>query len=216
MKPARPTRAQVAERKAALQATLRSQRDRVRASVAAQTAKARRSMPNRPAPRRRRRWWALLALLLLLLLLLVRCPDDPPVEDVGAAEPSGVPVAEVPPPAPEPEAPPIPRRPRPSYASDAPETLPWLASFRMQVSARSPRLAACFVGAERPGRLKWTAAIEPGHGRVSDAAIEPTLQSDTLTSEQRTCVLGVLADPPYRLEGDGRDTPTRVGMVIEF
>ena len=88
----------------------------------------------------------------------------------------------------------------------------------MQVTARSPRLAACFAGVERPGSLKWSASVEPVHGQVSDQKLETTLQSDPLTPEQRDCVMGVLSDPPYRLDtkGEERTTPSRVGLAIEF
>jgi len=160
-------------------------------------------------------------LLLLLLLLLRRCScaePPPPPPDVATPVIEQVPVptvAEL-----EGQAPlkgRIARRDRPDYASKAPEVLPWLASFRMQVSARSPRLAACFEGVSRPGALKWTAAVEPVQGLVSDQDVEPTLSSDELTRAQRTCVFDVLSDPPYRLETeDPRATPSRVGLVIEF
>lgn len=154
----------------------------------------------------------------LLLLLLLRCrelpPQAPPEAPPQAAAPAG-PAAS--PPAPVPPAARVARRDRPDYANVAPEPLPWLASFRLQVAARSPRLAECFVGASRPGALKWTAAVEPSRGRVSDQTLEPTLSSDALTSTQRDCVLDALSEPPYRLEaGEARSTPSRVALVIEF
>jgi hypothetical protein len=106
---------------------------------------------------------------------------------------------------------------RPDYATPPPDPMPWIASFRLQVSARSPRLAACFVGAPRPGALKWTASVEPGTGRVSDHTLEPALESDPLTAEQKACLLAVLSDPPYRLAVEGaRATPSRVSVAIEF
>ena len=106
---------------------------------------------------------------------------------------------------------------RPSLESEPVPALPWLDAFRLQVSARSPRLAQCFVGADRPGRLRWRAAVEPGRGLVSDQEVEPLLIQDALTTEQKDCVVAVLADPPYRLDpGDGPSTPSRVSMVIEF
>ena len=75
-----------------------------------------------------------------------------------------------------------------------------------------------FVGADRPGRLKWTAAMAPVDGRVSEHTLEPTVAEEVLTKQQKTCVIGVLSEPPYRLDvGEGkRATPSRVGMVIEF
>ncbi len=111
----------------------------------------------------------------------------------------------------------IERLDRPSYANKPLEPLPWLAAYRLHVTARSPRLAACFVGAQRPGTLRWSASVEPTRGRVGDQTIEPTLASDALTRQQRDCVFQVLSDPPYELESAGeRSTPARVGMVIEF
>jgi hypothetical protein len=108
-------------------------------------------------------------------------------------------------------------RDRPAFAGPAPDPLPWLAAFRLQVAARSPRLAECFVGAPRPGALKWSAAVEPRAGRVSDPSLEPTLSTEALTPTQRACALAVLSDPAYRLDaGSGPSTPSRVSLVIEF
>lgn len=164
------------------------------------------------------RWpWQLLSIVLLLLLIWQSCQEPPPpppappcvveVELLGPATPSS----------PAPKTPRIGRIDRPEYKNEAPDPLPWLASFRMQVAARAPRLAQCFVGVERPGALKWTASVEPGSGRVSDHVLETSLESAPLTAEQRTCVLGVLSDPPYRLEvGAERSTPPRVAVAIEF
>ena len=163
---------------------------------------------------RRRRWQLLLLLLLLLLLVCVRAPSPPAVPPTLSVEPAAVARAL---PAPEPPVAPVARKARPRFESKAPEPLPWLASFRLQVAARSPRLAECFAGAARPGALKWTAAVEPRHGHVSDHTVEPTLSSDELTGTQRACVLAVLSAPPYQLEADAPpSTPSRVGMVIEF
>jgi len=87
----------------------------------------------------------------------------------------------------------------------------------MQVAARSPRLAQCFVGAQQPGRLKWSLSVEPHSGRVSDPVIEPMLLTDDLSRKERACVVEVLSDPPYDLQtGDEPSTPSRVGLVIEF
>lgn len=106
---------------------------------------------------------------------------------------------------------------RPRYVPPAPEAPPWLAAFRLQVAARGPRLAACFEGAPRPGSLRWTTALEPGSGRVSDHVLAPTTQSDPLTAAQRACVIGVLETPPYRLEGTHTaTTPPRVSIGIAF
>ena len=93
----------------------------------------------------------------------------------------------------------------------------WLASLRIQVAARSPRLAECFEGPTRPGTLRWSVAVDADHGVVSDPEVQPTLAGQDLSIAQRRCVLGVLADPPYQLAtGDEPATPARVALVIEF
>lgn len=178
---------------------------------------ARRLAAERAAVRRRRVLLlslALLALALLLWLLVPSCEAEP------EAEPAQ-PLVAAPTAQPEPPEPPeplarAPAQPRPTFEVPDPEPLPWIGELRMQVAARSPRLAACFEGAERPGRLKWSASVEPKHGLASEHRIEPTLQSDELTEEQRLCVILVLSDPPYKLSSDDRGAPSRVSMVIEF
>jgi hypothetical protein len=173
----------------------------------------------RPETQRRRPWW-LLVLLLLLLAAIVCCMGPcepevvPPIEEGPAMEGEGeavTPVAE-----PVPLQGHVKPKPRPAFPAMQPQAVPWLASFRMQVSARSTRLSGCFVGATRPGVLRWTALVEPGTGRVSDHELEPVLQSDTLTAAQRDCVLGVLEEPVYRIDVEEGVGPSRVGMVIEF
>ena len=183
---------------------------------ARRSALARRRAAHRKpqAPEKGRRRW-----LLLLLLLFLIPPCAPPVEvaEVSASPAVRVPLGGQAAVAPEPTPGRLARRDRPPFASPTPTPLGWLEAFRLQVAARSPRLAACYDGAARPGALKWTAAVEPVGGRVSDPTLEPTLSSDTLTSAQRTCVLAVLADPPYRLDGtDAASTPSRVGRGVEF
>jgi hypothetical protein len=207
----------------AMEQALRARREALQRKLSGKLSrKLSRKKParKRPPEKDRRRWWLLLLILILLLLwaLLQDCGGEEPA--VAALPRPGTPVQLEPapePPAPEPPPPPVARRERPAFDSEPPEVLPWITSFRMQVAARSPRLAECFVGVERPGRLKWTAAVEPTHGHVSDHSLEPMLQSDALTQQQRECVLSVLSAPPYRLEpGEGRSTPSRVGLVIEF
>jgi len=169
--------------------------------------------------KRRRRRLLLAALVLLLLLLFRDCRCSSPEPGAEAPAPGAGPAAEVedsPPTAPLPGGH-VARQDRPEYASATPEALPWIGAFRMQVAARGPRLAECFVGADRPGALKWTASVEPTQGRVSDHLLEPTLMSDGLTREQQSCAADVLSEPTYTLDADGeRATPARVSMVIEF
>ena len=66
------------------------------------------------------------------------------------------------------------------FVVQPPEPLSWIGSFRMQVAARSPRLAECFEGAH-------------GDGRHDDAGV------DSLNREARVEVGGVEA----QLCGDG-------------
>lgn len=192
-----------------------AQLERRRQELRAAIARRRRAVAD--GPRRRRRRWLLLLPLLLLLLLLRPCDAEPPPPGIaGPPAPEAVAPAAGPPAA-EPPVQRVPRRGRPPFQSAAPEPLPWLASFRLQVAARSTRLAACFVGVDRPGALKWTVAVEPRTGRVSDPTLEPTLSAETLTPAQRACALAVLSEPTYRLDaGEAPSTPSRVGMVIEF
>ena len=167
--------------------------------------------------RRRRLWIAILVILLLLLLLLMDCRCAQPPGEV--VQPVVAPVVEEPVEVPEPIPvyAPIPRIDRPEVALKAPDPIPWLESFHLQVGARSPRLSECFIGAERPGRLKWTASVDPVEGLVTGHTLEPVLLGDELTRQQRGCVEGVLSDPLYTLEvEEARATPSRVGMVIEF
>jgi len=111
----------------------------------------------------------------------------------------------------------IERQDRPEFRSEPPREVVWTRSFRLQVAARGPRLAACFEGMERPGRLKWSTAVEPVEGRVSDHQLEPMLLTQGVTSQEEACVLDVLSDPPYRIDADeGSSGPTRVSLVIEF
>ncbi len=185
-----------------------------RKAMKAQLAEKRRAINDKSRPRRR-----LLVVLLLLLLLLL-------LKDCSCKTPEpGVALEPIPPAEPAEEAPGeaaippgrIGRKGRPRYETETPDVLPWLAEFRMQVAARSPRLAECFVGIEEPGALRWTTSVEPASGQVSEHSLEPTLASTELSRAQRECVVGVLAEPVYRLStAEGRATPARVGLVIEF
>jgi hypothetical protein len=213
----RADRKALAARKAALKAQLAARRQAARAELERRRA----AMP--PVAEKPKRWPWILALIITLLLLLLSdctCSPAPPPGVTAPAAPEPEPQAEpVPAPAPR-KAPPkgrMPRLDRPEYTSAVPAVLPWVSRFQAQVEARSPRLAACFEGATRPGRLKWTAAVEPGSGQVSDHTLEPTVADESLTRQQRSCVLGVLSDPTYRLDDSAeRATPSRVGLVIEF
>ena len=166
---------------------------------------------------------ALAVALLLLLAGLVRCECEQPPPVVQAPVPA-LPQkqervsAPVPPP-------PRPREPRIRMGTQSRAGFPekervaptWLEDFRLQVAARSPRLAACFKGESRPGALRWTASVNPESGGVSDHELEPVGASQAPGGEQRQCVLQALSSPAYRLkESQAQSLPTRVSLVLEF
>ena len=200
-----PKRAQRKARIEALRTRMRTQREALR---------ARRGTA---ASRKRRRPWWLLLLALLLLLWWPDCGTDPEPEGVakGAAAHPGVDVpAPVDPPS---TADRIQRRPRPRAPIRAKEAPSWLSQLRLQVAARSPRLARCFEGAVQPGRLRWTASVEPAGGRIQEHELEPILGPDALSGDQQDCAERVLSDPPYRLPEEAETSaPTRVSLIIEF
>lgn len=175
------------------------------------------------APRRTSRWWIAAVALLIALLFFRTCEEPEPEPDIAETPVAGPPVrVAVPAPKPTPEpmvAPPrVARRERPDLVAPPPKTPGWLTGFRMQVSARSPRLAKCFEGATQPGQLKWTASVEPSTGRVGDQVIEPLLLTGELPPRERRCVQGVLSSPPYRLPmpEEGAEATSRVSLVLEF
>jgi hypothetical protein len=111
----------------------------------------------------------------------------------------------------------VPEQPRPAFGPQNAGSPPWLDEFRMQVAARSPRLADCFTGVERPGALRWAAAVNPNGGSVSDHELEPVGVGTDLSADQRKCILGVLSSPKYQLTVPGTSgLPNRVSLVIEF
>lgn len=217
-----------------MSAERRRARMRQQQKVQAQALKTKRAammerlaQQRRKLPRRRGRTGTGLAMvaglvLLLLLLFLRPCTStDPGPLDYITGPPMPPPAVRVARerPSPTPRAPKLslPRIDRPDLQTEAPDPPAWIAGFRMQVSARSPRLAECFVGAERPGRLRWTATVEPDSGRVSQQLVEPQLVSEDLSARERDCVVGVLAVPPYQLVArDDAETPSRVSLVLEF
>ncbi|MEN0064902.1 MAG: hypothetical protein AAGA48_22345 [Myxococcota bacterium] len=167
------------------------------------------------------RWIALILAILLLLLLFRECEEAPELEPegVGTVGPA-LAVEVVSDPAPvvvEPPPPRVVRRDRPNLVPPPPTPPNWLVAFRMQVSARSPRLAECFEGMGRPGQIKWTASVEPTTGRVGDHVIEPLLFTGELSKPERSCIETVLAEPDYRLPPVDPDSmPSRVSLVLEF
>lgn len=221
--PKGPSKEELAARKQAMRERLEAKKAEGRRRLEAKKAALERKRAGARAgdPKRKRRRALLVVLLVALLLLLLRtCSCAEPPEEV--AEPVEAPAAG--PGEPVEPATPLPPTPggrvepvqRPAYVADTPEPVPWLTQFRMQVSSRAPRLAACFVGASEPGALRWTAKVEPSTGLVGDQLVEPTSAGAELSKAQRTCVYEVLGDPPYVLEGATRSTPVPVGLVVEF
>lgn len=106
---------------------------------------------------------------------------------------------------------------RGNLALDLSSVPPWLDAFRLQVAARSPRLARCFEGNERPGAMRLSALVNAGSGRMSEPAIEPAFRGADLTSTQEKCLLRVLASQPYKLGADAPQAASRrVSLIFEF
>ena len=185
---------------------------------------AREAFENQPQVRKirnRRRVFRLVALLVILIfLLLIRC-------DCGPAKPH-VPQVVEPTPV-EKEMPDagvqkpvfkttVKTLPRDSYENKKLLGASWLEQFQMQVVARSPRLAQCFVGVDRPGALRWTCALNADTGVASDHELEP-LGNNTgqLSKTQEACVVEALSKPAYTLTNVPKEgLPQRIGFVLEF
>lgn len=170
-----------------------------------QEAKARR--------RKRRRQILLVVLALLLLLLLLRRCDVQ-----RGAGPAGTPVAGQPTPVPTPALTARTKtQKRPGYSVAARPGPDWLDEFRLQVAARSPRLAACFNGSERSGAIRWTASIDAATGAVTGHEFEPLGTTAILSADQKRCATQALSQPNYRLTlRPHQPLPDRVSMVLEF
>jgi hypothetical protein len=93
----------------------------------------------------------------------------------------------------------------------------WVDDFRLQVAARSPRLAECFVGLDKPGALRWTAAVNAKSGAVADHQIESVPPSPELQRGQHDCVVRILSNPNYTLRALQEEAlPKSIALVIEF
>lgn len=224
--------------KAEMRRTLRERRKELRRSVALMRRQARERLESIPAVRRertkRRVRRAVGLALLASLLLFLRCdghpapPPGPPPLGADAGTPE-VKAKRPAPPAlskPPPLRAQIPSQPRARYEGETKAPPSWLEEFRIQVAARSPRLAECFKGSDRPGALRWTAAVNAESGAVSDHELEPLGTGSggwgvMIGSEQRACLLRALSNPPYRLRAprtaaEKEALPNRVSIVIEF
>jgi hypothetical protein len=174
--------------------------------------------------RRRRRLKRIVAIaLLLLLLLLIRCEGPPAPAPIAAAVDAGTPAEKVV----EKKAPPkrVAKQPviastpvaRPGFDAPARPPAEWVDEFRLQVAARSPRLAACFNGANRPGALRWTTLVSLQTGAVGEHDFESMGLSADLTRSQLECLQQVLSKPEYRLkDAPAEGLPERVSLVLEF
>lgn len=210
-----------------LRRELRQRKKELRRSVEFMKRAARERVEQLPSvqreKRRKRIRRAVTIAALLLLAMLVRCecqpPPVPPPEPVVKPAPAEVKPKKPEPPASKPKAfsERMTRQRRGNYQNEAQTSPSWLDDFRIQVAARSPRLAQCFSGTERPGALRWTAAVNVASGSVSDHALEPVGTGGELSGKQRDCVQGVLSSPGYRLKPEQKqDLPGRVSIVIEF
>ncbi|MDX2010830.1 MAG: hypothetical protein SFW67_11585 [Myxococcaceae bacterium] len=209
-------KAQLRETKRRLGEQLRAARNRATTALEANPAlvKARRC-------RRLRR--ALTVAALLLLLLFLRCEGPTPEGPQPTASPA-------PKPEPKPPTAPLAKKPvvkkpvvasrpveRPDFDAPARPQAAWLDGFRLQVAARSPRLSRCFIGAERPGALRWTSLVSTSTGAVGSHEFETVGTSVDLTKEQRACLEAALSSPGYGLEGAPTEgLPQRVSLVLEF
>ncbi len=210
-----------------LRRELRQRKKELRRSAELMRRAARERVDQLPAvqreKRRRRIRRAVTIAALLLLAMLTRCecapsPPAPPPEPVVEPAPEVKPKKPSPP-ASKPKAfsDRMERQRRGSYQNEAQTSPSWLDDFRLQVAARSPRLAQCFSGTDRPGALRWTAAVNATSGSVSDHALELVGTGGDLSGKQRDCVQGVLSSPGYRLKPEQKqDLPGRVSIVIEF
>lgn len=210
-----------------LRKAMRERKRELRRALPALRAAARARVDQVPAVqqarRRRRIRRAITAAIIALLLLFIRC-------DCGPGAPPEAKTVEKAPPEVKPKPKVVvkagPRKAldgagtkKPRGNMDLPAAAPptWIDEFQLQVAARSPRLAQCFTGIERPGALRWAASVNPTNGAVSDHELEPVGSSVDLSVEQRTCLVGVLSSPNYKLTAPEKEAlPNRVSLVIEF
>jgi len=186
-------------------------------------------LARRARAKRNKRIAALVALLLLLLLLLIECEPEP-VAPAVVEKPPAVAQEEPVAVAPKKRVPKRNRRPlkgkikgsdRSGVDVEPPPPPSWLPKFRLQVAARSPRLAACFNGAEEPGAMRWTTLVYAPSGRAADSVLEPVFRGASIDNAQRECLEQALTSPPYRLQEPGAEPEDgavgrRVSIIFEF
>jgi hypothetical protein len=210
-----------------LRQAMRQRRSELRKSMRLAGRQARERIEQLPEVRRararRRLRRALGVALLLLLASFLRCecgqpePAEAPKVEVKGPEEIKVERLVPPPPRKQPLRAQLAPQARASYQGPERASAAWIDEFRLQVSARSPRLAQCFTGSDRPGALRWTASVNPRSGAASDHELEPVGAGAELRREQRECVVRALSSPPYRLTALQEESlPQRVSLVIEF
>ncbi len=208
-----------------LRAAMKAQRQALEASARALRERMSQLPQVQAAARRRRLRSTFTLAALLLVLCFIECDCDPRPGQLPEPVDAGVLVVEAKKPAPltvKPvKKPPLKANvslgPRDSFGTSQRPPPDWLDGFRLQVAARSPRLAECFQGTERPGALRWATAVNPDSGAVSDQTFEPVGIAIDLTKEQQTCLARVLSSPPYKVGvGEAQALPRRVSLVIEF
>lgn len=210
-----------------LRAAMKRRRAELRERFRAMKAKSEAALATDPRvqkARQRRRLKRVAAIaLLLLLLLLIRCEGPaapaPPVAVVDAGTPAEKVVEQKAPPKRVVKKIVIPPKPVERPAFDTPDRPPaeWVDEFRLQVAARSPRLAACFNGATRPGALRWTTLVSLKTGAVGEHDFESMGLSADLSRSQLECLQRVLSKPEYHLtDAPTEGLPERVSLVLEF
>jgi hypothetical protein len=210
-----------------LRQAMRQRRNDLRKLLRLTGRQARERIEQQPAVRRaraRRRVRRTLGIAVLLLLAsLLRCDcEGPGPPSVAKVEEKVAEEIKKEPPVPVPARRPplraqIEPKARASYQGPERTSPAWIDEFRLQVSARSPRLAQCFTGSDRPGTLRWTSSVNPQSGAVSDHELEPIGAGADLRREQRECIVRALSSPPYKLTApQGESLPQRISLVIEF
>jgi hypothetical protein len=210
--------------RAEIRAAMRGRKKQLREALAVQKKVAKERLGENPAVRRararKRNRRLAIASVLILLACLMRCECErtpPPPAAAVAPPPKKVPPKPSPPVRAQKIEATMKTQRRGEYPSQPRSTESWVDEYRLQVAARSARLAQCFSGAERPGALRWTASVNAESGAVSDHELEGVAATLALSTTQRDCLLRALSNPNYRLRTKiPEGLPTRVSLVIEF
>lgn len=205
--------------------SLRAQRKALRRRLDEKRREVAQRLANLPGAqerksRKRLLLWAVALLLIMLCLSKCECTDAGPTPPPKARV-VVVKVEKVLPPQAKRQAAPATKatpRLRAQYKAESPSEPAWVEAFRLQVAARSQRLAECFVGTSKPGAIRWTASITSETGAVFDHHIAPVPPAEDLTAQQHGCVVGVLAKPGYQKLATtyAGALPETVSLVLEF